>query len=131
MEVHSGKDRRQHYVRAARTSNKVEFSCLEYFIDDMKRSGIDFLRIDSFESVRQTELSFVYYVTLTLYVTAQSNFEHTIFEYTEEVGTATNTTPHMEDKSVLAQGQSRVKDLKRRLEQEGFEVGHGRYIEIV
>jgi hypothetical protein len=131
MDVHSGKDGKQHYVRAARTSNKVAFSCLEYFIDDMSRSGIELLRTDLFETVHQTELSFVYYVTLTLFVTAQSTFEHTIFEYAEEIGTATNTTPHMEDAAVLNQGRTRIAELERRLGEAGFEVRHGRYVEIV
>lgn len=131
MEVHSGSDKRQHYVRAARTSNKVEFSCLEYFIEDMKRSDITTVRIDVFESVQRTELSFVYYVTLTLFVTAQSDFQHTLFEYTEEVGTATNTEPKLADEAVLAKGRTKIEELKQRLESEGFEVLHGRYMEIV
>jgi hypothetical protein len=97
----------------------------------MRRSGIEVLRLDLFENVHQTELSFVYYVTLTLFVTAQSSFEHTIFEYAEEIGTATSTAPHMEDAAVLNQGRSRIEELKRRLEEEGFEVRHGRYVEIV
>ncbi|QQE77483.1 hypothetical protein [Alicyclobacillus sp. SO9] len=128
MEIHSNKER---YVRAVRTRNKVEFSCLEYFLDDMLRSEISSVRIDVFDSVQATELSFVYYVTLTLFVTAQSDFEHTIYEYTEEVDTSTNTEPHITDTQVLEKGNRRIEELKKWFSEKGFEVRSGRFVEIV
>jgi|GEM_PF-6368954 len=131
IQVNPGEKRKNHVMRMARTTNKVEFSCLDYFIEDMRHSGINTLRIDLFDSVQQTELSFVYYVTLTLYVTSQSNRRDTIFEYAEEVASSTNTEPRCDDEAALHQGKTRLAQVKEQLEEAGFEVLHGRYVEIV
>lgn len=131
INMQAAQERKNHYVRSPRSTSKVEFSCLDYLMEDLRHGGIETVRIDLFDSVRQTELSFVYYVTLTLYVTAQDENNDAIFEYREDVASSTNTEPHCNDETAIQQGRERLAEVKQQLKTAGFEVLHGRYVEMV
>lgn len=66
---------------------KIEFPTLTHFIEDVLDMGIHTVRLDLFEDIQASELSFVHYVTLTLYVTAMDPSGYTVYEYTEGLGT--------------------------------------------
>jgi hypothetical protein len=106
---------------------KVDFPNLIHFIEDVREAGVKTVRLDAFEFVSQSELSFVYHVTLALFVTAHDPIENVFYEYTEALGTQTNTEPEFTDSSLTDLVERRTSEVKEELRQANFNVRHGRY----
>lgn len=104
---------------------KVEFPTLNHLMHEVRESGIETVRVDAFSEFRASELSFVYYVTTTLFVTALCREECVIYVYTERLST---TATDGKDSDVWTEPvQARLEDVHRQLREAGFLVRHGRY----
>ncbi|WDL99138.1 hypothetical protein [Alicyclobacillus sp. ALC3] len=106
---------------------KIEFPTLGHLVHEVRESGIETVRVDTFSEFRASELSFVYYVTTTLFVTALCREECAIYVYTERLST---TASNGKDSDVLTESESsltRLEDVHRELREAGFLVRHGRY----
>lgn len=112
---------------AKKMTQHVDFPTLDHFVEDIETAGIDEVRIDMFESVRATELSFVYYVSLVLVLTAADSQEGLIYEYSEVEETVTATEPHVTDELVRQRAQDRMSEVTRALRSTGLQVRHGRF----
>ncbi|RIV26648.1 hypothetical protein D2Q93_03730 [Alicyclobacillaceae bacterium I2511] len=106
----------------------VEFPTLSHFIQEIRKSGISEVRVDVFEQSQQSELSFVYYVTLTLYVTASEEEGRVLYQYMEALDTTANTEPKYCGDDGLHRGAQRMVDVREELSLAGLEVGSGRYV---
>lgn len=105
---------------------KLEFSSIESFIEDARADHVDTVHLDVFEVSQQSELSFVYYVTLTVFVTAEDEAQRLLYEYSEEIGTVASTDRHCTDETIVHQAKARVQELGQVIATQGFEVRHGR-----
>jgi hypothetical protein len=105
---------------------KLEFSSIQRFMEDAEQDHVRTVHLDVFEVSQQSELSFVYYVTLTIFVTAEDHEQRLLYEYAEEVGTVAGTDRHCKDEAIVVRARERVKELHEELTTTGFEVKHGR-----
>lgn len=106
---------------------KIEFSCLDDFIEDLESEGIDQVRLDLVENAQPSELSFIYYVSLDIVVTAQDRPVR-LYQYSERVCTQTTDEPKMTDRDAWMDAQARLAEVKRRLLDAGFQIRHGRIV---
>ncbi|MCL6444835.1 MAG: hypothetical protein K6T83_15500 [Alicyclobacillus sp.] len=111
-----------------RYSSKIEFSCLDDFIEDVQAEGIVKVHLDLLENVHASELSFIYYVSLDIVVTAQADHKGRVYEYSERVSVQTTDEPKVTDLDALAKAQTRLAEVKRRLTEAGFQTRHGRIV---
>lgn len=111
-------------------SNRVVVSCLEFFLENMRFHQISDVRIDLFQSLRGSELSFVNYVDVVLYVTAFDAWNHCLYEYEEVVGScATGAEELVADEEVLQEGMGRMLKVQDELTGLGYHVEHGRLMQ--
>lgn len=106
---------------------KVEFPSLDHFLDDIAASEIETVRMDVFEMVRASELSFVHYVTLMLYVTAQEPTTSTIYEYAEPIATLVSSDEIVDDETAARAAQARMQEVSERVKQIVPRIRHGRF----
>ncbi|SFU64491.1 hypothetical protein [Alicyclobacillus macrosporangiidus] len=107
---------------------KVAFSDLDSLLDELLQCGIRTARLDLFRVIRQSELSFVHYVTWTLYVTAWDPERGTLYEYQEAAGTTVSTDPLAEDAVEPLAPRQRLETLRRRMQEQSIEVRRGRFV---
>lgn len=108
--------------------SKVEFSTIQCFVEEMAEIGVQNVRLDIFEDVRQSELSFVYYVTLMLYLTAQDPTGCMVYEYREAIGTTASPDRKFHDDVFLHRAQNHIQEVEHLLIDEGLCVRRGRYL---
>ena len=106
---------------------KVEFPSLDHFLDDIAASEVETVRMDVFEMVRASELSFVHYVTLMLYVTAQEPATSTIYEYAEPIATLISSDEVLDDEAASRAAEARMREVSERVKQIVPRIRHGRY----
>lgn len=106
---------------------KVEFPSLERFIEEVVNSDVRIVRIDVFQDSRPSELSFVYYTTLTLYVTAQHSSGKILYEYVQPLSTTANTEPKFTSEEALRSAQITLTQTVEALAAHGLETLGGRY----
>jgi hypothetical protein len=130
---------------------KIEFPTLAHFIEDVLDVGIYSVRLDLFEEVQPSELSFIHYVTQTMYLTAKDPSGYTVYEYTEALGTeasaasaaggvgsasvdsatsaASAAGPDKECRhsELVKRAQERLQEVERVLSQAKLRVHHGRF----
>jgi hypothetical protein len=111
--------------------SKVEFSNLNYFIEDIKSHGVTTVRLDTSQRARQSELSFVQYVDLTLFVTAVDKRNCVMFEYSEAVGTAVSIEANDVEEPLLEKARQRLDEIGMTLRMNDFKVEHGRVMDVV
>ncbi|MBX5435766.1 MAG: hypothetical protein IRZ33_00960 [Alicyclobacillaceae bacterium] len=111
----------------ARAYQKVEYPSLRHLMDDLALEQVRGVRLDVFEEARASELSFVFYVTLTLYVTALDASGYTLYEYKENIATAASTDPVLDHDEPRLRAQRRMEEVFRDLSAAGFDVRGGRY----
>lgn len=112
---------------SARLCQKVEFPSLNRFIEEVVNSDIRIVRIDLFSESRPSELSFVYYTTLTLYVTAQEPSGMVLYEYVEPLSTVANTEPRFNNEDALRVAQDTLRQTVQTLTAHGLETRGGRF----
>lgn len=112
--------------RCAQDWEKIEFPTLDHFIDEVKDSSVETVRVDVFSQHRASELSFVYYVTTTLFVTALCKRDAVIYEYTEWLSTAASDGKRR-DASLTEPAQARLNCVRSQLRAASFSVRQGRY----
>ncbi|QSO46268.1 hypothetical protein [Alicyclobacillus mengziensis] len=105
---------------------KLEFSSIERFMEDAEEDHVRTVHLDVFEVSQQSELSFVYYVTLTVFVTAEDDVQKLLYEYSEEVGTVASTDRRCSDETMVLRARQRIAELEELLVTNGFDVKHGR-----
>ena len=105
---------------------KLEFSSIERFMEDAEDDHVRTVHLDVFEVSQQSELSFVYYVTLTVFVTAEDDVQKLLYEYSEEVGTVASTDRRCSDETMVLRARQRIAELEELLVTNGFDVKHGR-----
>lgn len=110
-----------------RPCQKVEFPSLERFIEEIANTDIRIVRIDVFPESRPSELSFVYYTTLTLYVTAQDSSSLVLYEYVEPLSTTANTEPKFTNEDGLRSAQDKLYQTVEKLNAHGLQTLGGRY----
>jgi hypothetical protein len=111
---------------------KIEYSSLTDFLEDVKANGVVEVHMDVVAAYRPSELSFVHYVDLILYVTAtEEPPDVALYEYSEIVGSCVSTDGKATDASVAEQGSVRIDALRTQLEGAGFTVQHGRVTEVI
>lgn len=71
--------------------SKVTFPNLDHFLAEVADTAIDTVRADVFPMVTPSDLSFVYHITMTLYVTAVDPETALILEYAEPLATDVTT----------------------------------------
>lgn len=111
--------------------SKVEFSNLDDFIVDIKCHGVMTVRLDTFHYARQSELSFVQYVDLTLYVTAVDSRNSTMYEYSELIGTSVSIEANVIEEPLLEKARQRLDEFGRILRVNDFKIEHGRVTDVV
>jgi hypothetical protein len=111
--------------------SKIEFSCLDDFIEEVRQEGVSKVHLDLVQNVRQSELSFVYYVSLEIVVTAQSDSGAQLYEYVERLAVVATTEPMCTDCDELARAECRLAELKVALSAAGFDVHHGRIVAAI
>jgi hypothetical protein len=114
--------------RGGRHLSKIEFSCIEHFIEDVRKERITKVHLDLKENVRQSELSFIYYVSVEVVVTAQGDDNYQVYEYVERVTDVTTTEPRCTDEEAMEKATRRMSELKEVLTGAGFDVLHGRIV---
>ncbi|WP_029422270.1 hypothetical protein [Alicyclobacillus macrosporangiidus] len=107
---------------------KVAFSDLDSLIDELLQCGIRAARLDLFRVIRPSELSFVHYVTWTLYVTAWDPENGTLYEYQEAAGTTVSADPIAGDAVEPLAPRQRLEALRRRMQEQSIEVRRGRFV---
>ena len=112
---------------AARPFEKVEFARLSDFITEVREAGGRTVRVDIFEETRLSELSFVYYVSFVLYVSAQPPATHSLYEFKEPVGTVVQSTSTVQVKPVAEFAAGRLQDVEQELRGANFTIRRGRY----
>ncbi|MDI3328888.1 MAG: hypothetical protein QJR06_10065 [Alicyclobacillaceae bacterium] len=117
------KTRRRHRVRAYQ---KVEFSNLDHLIENLAGVGTRIVRLDLFEEVRQSELSFVYYITPTVFVTALDPSGYTVYEYREPFETVASDKKRLSNPTLLEPARRRMGEIEQHLRTSGFDVRYGR-----
>ena len=113
--------------RFVQVYHKVEFPTFAHFVEDMTDMGIENVRLDVFEEVKQSELSFVYYITLTVFLTARDSIGNILYEYTEPIGTIASTDKKLQDESFMELAQGRIRELEEQLRGAKLRVRRGRY----
>jgi len=116
-----------HSHQALHVQQSVEFPTVDHFIEDIASTGIETVRLDTFEEVSQSELSFVYYVTLTLFVTAYDPVKRILYEFVEPIGTTACTEMKLEDDLFTERAQNRIRDVELQLGEAKLTVLRGRY----
>lgn len=106
---------------------KVEFPSLDRFIEEAVNLDVRIVRIDVFQESRPSELSFVYYTTLTLYVTAQDSSGKILYEYVQPLSTTANTEPKFTNEEALRAAQATLTNTVETLASHGLETLGGRY----
>ncbi|MCF8567210.1 hypothetical protein LLE49_21040 [Alicyclobacillus tolerans] len=106
---------------------KVEFPSLDRFIEELGHENIESVRLDVFSESRPSELSFVYYNTLELFVTAQDHSGQILYEYMEPLATSTNTEPRFADEDGLELANRTRQKTAEKLSSAGLHVLGGRY----
>lgn len=85
-----------------------------------------------FQSVRSTELSFVNYVDVVLYVTAFDSWNNYLYEYEEVAGSSPAAADELAaDDEVLQRGLARMAEVQEQLTHLGYHVEHGRLMQPV
>jgi hypothetical protein len=131
MNMHQQEEARVYTRHLGKALVKVEFPSLEHFVQDVAGAGIDTVRMDTFKEARESELSFVHYVTLTLYVTAYDFSRKVLYEYEEPLGTRATADPTAIDPAFAEAAGARREQVERALSQAGLTVRHGRYLALV
>ncbi len=127
--VNDGHGHRRPTTRPS-VSNRVVVSCMDFFLENMRFHGITDVRIDLFQSVRSTELSFVNYVDVVLYVTAFDSWNNCLYEYGEVVGSSAAAAEELEaDDEFLQRGMERMAEVQDQLTGLGYHVEHGRLMQ--
>jgi len=114
--------------RKRRTSTKIEFSTLADFIHEVKDANIQIVRFDVVEKAEQSELSFIFYVSSMLYVTAQSFSGRCLYEYSEWLGSAASVDHSLPDDSLVKLVTARTTDVGAALRAAELQVRHGRFV---
>lgn len=125
--AHSEGDGQGVFRRTAKTHQKVEFASFVHFLGEMQDAGIGLVRADVFEEVKRSELSFLYYVSLTLFVTAQDSTGFVLYEYREPIATITATEETFRDDSFVEAAEKRRKEVESQLSEAGITVKRGRF----
>lgn len=112
---------------STRTYQKVEFPTLERFLEEVTHTNVRIVRIDVFSESRPSELSFVYYTTLTLYVTAQDEAGKVLYEYVEPLVTSATTEPKFDDEKAMKAAQDTMDRAVGQLNRLGLQTMGGRY----
>lgn len=120
--------RGQSFGKGSNTTTKIEFSALADFIEEVRAAKIDVVRFDVFETAEKSELSFIYYVTVTMYVTAQSFSGRTLYEYREWLGTAPSADRHFQDDVLEKLVQARSSEVRTVLAAASCTVKAGRFV---
>lgn len=107
---------------------RVDFPAVDHFIEDARNAGVSEVRIDLFPSARVSELSFVYYVSLLLYVTALDPKNSLIYEYKEVLETTAALESGMTDEFAIQPGTDRLVEIEELFRQSGFSTAHGRFV---
>ena len=103
---------------------------MDFFLENMRFHGITDIRIDLFQSVRSTELSFVNYVDVVLYVTAFDSWNNCLYEYEEVVGSSAAAAEELEaDDEFLQRGMERMAEVQDQLTGLHYHVEHGRLMQ--
>jgi hypothetical protein len=109
----------------------VQFPNLDHFLAEVAENQIDTVRLDIFEVVRPSPLSFVQYVAVTLYVTAQDPARATVYEYVEPVTTLTSSDPLRHDEAVhlaVDAAADRLHEVEQRMASTALHIRRGRYV---
>jgi hypothetical protein len=122
------KDVKVYTRQLGKSSVKVGFPSLDHFVEDVVDAGIDTVRMDTFAKVRESELSFVHYVTFTLYVTAYDFARKVLYEYEEPLGTRATADLSVSEPMLGEAASARREEVERTLHQAGLRVRHGRYL---
>jgi hypothetical protein len=116
-----------HVLRRLKTYQKVDFPNLSHFQEELSDEHIHLVRLDMFEEPQQSELSFVYYVTLIMYVTAQDPTGMVLYEYRELLETTASSEPKFTDEMALKRAHERLTEVGLQLSSKGFVVQRGRF----
>jgi len=112
---------------SARMYKKVEFPTLERLLEEVTHTNIRIVRLDVFTESRPSELSFVYYTTLTLYVTAQDETSNVLYEFVEPLVTAATTEPKFDDEQAITSAQETMERAVAQVHRLGLQTLRGRY----
>lgn len=116
------------YHLESRWPCKVEFSSLDDFLDDIAEADIDTVRLDVFEDVRPSALSFIHHVTWRLYVTARDATSWTVYEYAEPLAHLVASDACERDEAAMQVAQARVQQVQARFAGVVPRIRRGRYV---
>lgn len=114
-------------TRHEKAYQKVEFSTLEHFLDEVTDSGIRLVRLDLFEQSSPSELQFIYYVRLLVCVTALDDTGFILFEYKETIATSAQASPDYVDAEGIQQAHNLRQALEQQVSARGLQVRRGRF----
>lgn len=120
-----------YHLMPTRQFTKVVFSNFDHFVKDILDVDISTVRIEAFEEVQPTELSFIQHVTMMLYVTARDSSTCTLYEYVEPIGRWMRTdTDDANADSICAEDcvHMRIKQIEESVRQIIPCVRRGRYV---
>lgn len=103
----------------------ITFANIDEFVDESKDVGIRQVRLDTITKWRDSELSFLKYVSSVVVVTAVHPVRHTVYEYVESVITTIQSDDELHPEDVHCTEQ-RLLELREQLVRAGFEVRRGR-----
>lgn len=106
----------------------VELPSLNHLISELEEAGIELARVDLFQSGQVSELSFVYYVSLIVYVTAVDRENRILYEYKHVCDTQTSLKPELDDEVSLQRAEHEMEQVTENLKQAGLSVHYGRYV---
>ena len=115
-------------IMARRRPVKVQFSNLANFLEEITNLEISVVRLDVFPVIRPSEVSFVHYITMTLYVTAYHSSTYTMYEYTEPLTTQVSADLAMHDEVAMALTQERFKQVEHQCNEVVPQIRRGRYV---
>lgn len=114
--------------RASATYRTVDFPSLDHFVQDAQDAGITQVRIDIFPYSQASELSFVHYIFLVLYVTALDVEHQAVFQYQEAYDTQPSLSPDAQNEVALRRVSKRLSEVEHMLARIGFQTAHGRFV---
>ncbi len=124
--VRHGRDWSSRSSGRASAYRKVQFPNLTRFVDTLVSKGTNIVHVDVFEEVRQAELSFLFYITPTLFVTAVDPSGFTVYEYQEPLETVISESRRLSKGTPVESARLRMAELEAVLRSQGFEVQPGR-----
>lgn len=106
----------------------VDFPSLEHFMEDVLDAGVAQVRVDVFAFSQPSELSFLYYMSFVLFVTALDAAHQSVYEYKEVYGTKPSASPEVMDEVAVRRVNKRREEVMEILHKAGFRTAHGRFV---